>query len=95
MNAVAVDSNKRTFELGRLMAHDPAKMEATVAPVAPPVAPIAGDLETVVGRRVAFLEGYQDRAYGKRYGDLVDRVRSAEAGLGGGEHLTAKCINGL
>jgi len=92
LNAVAVDTNKRTFDLGRMMAHDPAKMEATVAPVAPPEAPIADDLETVVARRTDFLEGYQDRAYATRYQDFVDRVRTAEANLGAGHETLTMAV---
>ena len=79
VNAVAVDSNKRTFALGRLAAHDLGRVERAARTDTPAAdEPIARTLEEKIERRVAFLEAYQDRAYAQRYLDAVRRVETAE-----------------
>ena len=42
---------------------------------------LSESLDEVIARRVDSLTAYQDEAYAKRYLALVERVRSAEAGL--------------
>jgi indolepyruvate ferredoxin oxidoreductase len=81
LNGVAVDKNLDAFLWGRLSAHDPALVEAAAAKAAPktarPTPP--GDLDGLIAHRSAELTAYQDAAYAARYGDLVARVRTAEA----------------
>jgi indolepyruvate ferredoxin oxidoreductase len=83
LNGVQVDNNKAAFEWGRRCAHDLAAVQAlfkarqVIQFVKKP------SLEEVVGRRVAFLTGYQDAAYAAAYAAFVEQVRAAEAPLGG------------
>ncbi len=80
LNRVAIEMNRSAFRHGRLAAHDPDAIEAKAAPLttAGEQAPASG-IDEVIQRRVAYLTSYQDSAYAKRYMDLVERVRAAEA----------------
>ena len=77
---VAVDANKRAFAWGRRAAHDPAAVEAKIAPrqVVVPLTPAATELGAIVERRAAFLTAYQNVAYAQRYRDLVARIAESE-----------------
>jgi indolepyruvate ferredoxin oxidoreductase len=46
---------------------------------------LSGSLNETIERRVAFLSDYQSAAYAKRYRDIVERVRAAEAAKAPGE----------
>jgi indolepyruvate ferredoxin oxidoreductase len=80
LNGVSVQQNLRAFAWGRAAAHDP----QSVARLATPSRVIEfkrgpGTLEEIVATRVRFLTAYQNAAYAKRYADVVERVRAAEA----------------
>jgi len=78
LNGVAVPFNQRAFALGRLLAHDPAKVAAMVeAARGPAVEPPSKTLPEMLARRVADLTAYQDAAYAARFTALVDRVARA------------------
>jgi indolepyruvate ferredoxin oxidoreductase len=78
-----VENNKAAFEWGRRAAHDPAAVQALLAPSAQVIAFKKREtLEGLVARRVEFLADYQNAAYARRYQELVERVRAAEAPLG-------------
>ena len=81
LNGAAIESNKQSFNWGRLAAVDPARVVAAAIPQAakPDSQRLSESLEEVINRRVTFLTGYQDAAYAKRYADLVGQVRAAEA----------------
>jgi indolepyruvate ferredoxin oxidoreductase len=76
LNRVAIEMNKMAFAWGRLAAYAPdivaryAGMEGEELPVL--------TLEQEIGRRVAFLAQYQNKAYGERYREFVAEVQSAE-----------------
>ncbi|HET6604859.1 MAG TPA: indolepyruvate ferredoxin oxidoreductase family protein [Xanthomonadaceae bacterium] len=91
LNGAAVEMNRNAFAWGRLAAVDPdavlaAAGLADTGPAHDAGAPapalddvtLSGSLEERIARRVAFLTGYQNRAWAQRYRALVDRVRSAE-----------------
>ena len=80
LNAVAVESNLRTFAWGRLAAHDLGAVEAAAGPMMARAseADIATTLDEVVARRSAFLTAYQDAAYAERYTTLVAQVAALE-----------------
>jgi indolepyruvate ferredoxin oxidoreductase len=78
LNGVALVFNKRAFALGRLLAHDPHKVEAMIMALQPPPEAIAQTLDEVVDKRIAHLTSYQNTAYAKVYSDLVNRVRATE-----------------
>jgi indolepyruvate ferredoxin oxidoreductase len=80
LNGEAVRMNLEAFRWGRRAAVDAKAVEALVAPAreATPVRHLSRTLEETLARRVAFLTGYQDAAWAKRYADLVEKVRIAE-----------------
>jgi indolepyruvate ferredoxin oxidoreductase len=80
LNAAAVDLNRKAFLWGRRAAHDPASIAVLVPSVEEPA---PQTLDEVITKRVAFLTAYQDAAYAERYRRLVEKVRVAEASLGG------------
>lgn len=81
LNGEAVKMNLQAFALGRRAAHDPEALAAFLgqARAATPARSLSASLDETVARRVEFLTGYQNAAYGARYADLVARVRKAEA----------------
>jgi indolepyruvate ferredoxin oxidoreductase len=83
LNGVQVDKNKQAFEWGRRCAHDLAGVHAQF--VAAKVIEFVKkpSLAETIQRRVDFLTGYQDAAYAAQYAAVVDRVKAAEAPLGG------------
>ena len=93
LNGVAVSFNERAFALGRLLAHDPAKVEALIAAARGPMAePVAKSLADVLARRVADLTAYQNAAYAERYRQLVERARTAEATVTPGSEKLALAV---
>jgi indolepyruvate ferredoxin oxidoreductase len=76
LNAVAVEQNWCAFQWGRRAAHDLAGVEELAG--GPAVPPVSRVLKTVVARRSAFLEAYQNERYAHRYEALVSLVESVE-----------------
>ncbi|HEY3181161.1 MAG TPA: indolepyruvate ferredoxin oxidoreductase family protein [Casimicrobiaceae bacterium] len=81
LNGAAVESNKQSFNWGRLAAVTPAIVAAAAIPQAakPDSQRLSESLDEMIDRRVKFLTDYQDAAYAKRYLDLVAKVRAVEA----------------
>ncbi|MEQ3697373.1 MAG: indolepyruvate ferredoxin oxidoreductase family protein [Pseudomonadales bacterium] len=77
LNAVAVDQNKRAFELGRLLAHDPS---AFTAKVHEEVA-LLTDYQDVIDDRFERLVEYQNEVYAQQFADDVAAVANAERAL--------------
>ncbi len=90
LNGVAVDMNKRAFELGRLAAHD---LDAALALLpgtrAQELPAEDSTLREVVERRAEFLCDYQNSGLAERYRALVERVRQAEIAAGGSDAILA------
>ncbi|MBW7901127.1 MAG: indolepyruvate ferredoxin oxidoreductase family protein [Rhodocyclaceae bacterium] len=84
LNGTAVEQNLRAFLWGRRAAHDAQAVHrfANPAPVLP-LAETRRGIDEIVRERAAILADYQDSAYAERYRALVERVRAAEAPLGG------------
>lgn len=80
INGVAVDANIDAFRWGRVMAHDPAAIEAmeTRANGFKPMAEMTAD--ELVRHRAAHLAAYQNETLAKRYRDMVARVASVAEG---------------
>jgi indolepyruvate ferredoxin oxidoreductase len=74
-----VSFNQAAFNLGRLMAADPARVNAAVAGnrPEPDFKPLMA-LADIVGHRVALLTEYQDASYANRYRELVELVAATE-----------------
>jgi indolepyruvate ferredoxin oxidoreductase len=94
LNGVSIDLNRTAFAWGRRAAANLARVEELVRPHA--VVPIARagspGLDEVIARRVDFLTAYQDAAYAARYGQLVARVKAAEAATGAGGTALAEAV---
>jgi indolepyruvate ferredoxin oxidoreductase len=84
LNGTAVDDNTRTFHWGRRAALDPQGIDAMIADDEPadPAQRISENLDEIIERRRAFLVGYQDEAYARRYVELVAQVRQRELKVG-------------
>ena len=77
LNGQAVKMNLTAFALGRHYAEHSQAVEALVpSQVAPD---LAQSFDDVVERRVHFLSQYQNAGYARRYRDMVERIRAAEA----------------
>ncbi|MBO6552284.1 MAG: indolepyruvate ferredoxin oxidoreductase family protein [Roseitalea sp.] len=76
INGVAVDANIDSFRWGRVMAHDPAAIEAmeTRANGFKPMAEMTAD--ELVRHRAAHLAAYQNETLAKRYRDRIAQVAS-------------------
>ena len=78
-NRKGADTNLRSFNWGRAVAHDGAKVRRFIR--SQPVDAASSEQMSAAGF-AAELEAYQDRAYADRYMRFVARVRDAVAGLG-------------
>jgi indolepyruvate ferredoxin oxidoreductase len=78
LNGVAVDTSLRTFNWGRLAAHDPAAVEAVARPQMREENLPQPTLDELIKRRVELLTQYQDAAYAERYRAVVGKVIAAE-----------------
>jgi indolepyruvate ferredoxin oxidoreductase len=88
LNGVAVGLNQQAFLWGRRAAHDLPAVEAVAKPSAESgEAPVRMDLEQRLRSNVAALQQYQNKAYGERYAQLVQRVLDAESRLFPGQPL--------
>lgn len=85
LNGTAVSFNLEALQLGRLFAHDPARVKALLPK---PAALPDPSLAALVERRSAHLTAYQNAAYASRYRSLVERVHAAERALGDDEVLS-------
>ncbi|HEU4519116.1 MAG TPA: indolepyruvate ferredoxin oxidoreductase family protein, partial [Microvirga sp.] len=81
LNGEAVAMNLSAFAWGRRAAAEPARVAGLLGPRREPADSrrLSETLDEVIERRVRFLAGYQNAAYGERYRALVGRVRQAEA----------------
>ncbi|WP_084397679.1 indolepyruvate ferredoxin oxidoreductase family protein [Henriciella aquimarina] len=85
LNGVKIEDNMKAFDVGRLAAADPKRLEKTHDP--------RGDakpmtLDDIIEDRASRLVAYQNEAYAKRYRDLVAKVRADEEKAGLGEGFT-------
>lgn len=74
LNGVAIDFNRRAFALGRLMAHDPARLEALVSKPAEP----SHSLSEMVDIRARDIVAWGSSEAADRYRALVARVKARE-----------------
>ena len=83
LNGVQVEKNKQAFEWGRRCAHDLASVQAQFAAAQVIEFVKKPSLLETIRKRVDFLTGYQDADYAAQYAAVVERVKAAEAPLGG------------
>ena len=90
LNGVAVDFNRQAFLWGRRAAYDRDAVERIAGPAEPePETPETLDFVT---KRIKDLTKYQDSAYARRYADMIDRVRVAEADKAKGQTGLADAV---
>jgi indolepyruvate ferredoxin oxidoreductase len=90
VNGVAIKLNIQAFQLGRLAAHDPARLIAMMKDQDETVAPKTLDamsLDEIIAHRSALLTDYQDAKLAERYRKLVTQVRDAATSGGYGDAL--------
>jgi len=90
VNGVSIKMNAQAFQLGRLAAADPARLEGMMKGQDEAVAPKTLDamtLDEVITHRSAHLADYQNAALAERYRALVKRVRDAATDGGYGDAL--------
>ena len=78
LNGVAVAANTNAFNWGRVLAHDPSRLES-----APPRRGLA-EMTTaeIIDHRAAHLRDYQDQALADRYRGWVERIGAAARRIG-------------
>lgn len=85
LNGVKSDDNMSAFDLGRVAAYDPDRLERARDPRGD-VAEMS--LDELIASRAERLTAFQNKAYATRYLDFVSKVRAAEQAAGLGERLT-------
>jgi indolepyruvate ferredoxin oxidoreductase len=85
LNGVKWQMNQAAFELGRLAAVHPDRVQALQPMRAEPA---AQPLDELIAHRASMLGQYQNGAYAQTYVAAIARVRDAETRLGLGEQLT-------
>lgn len=91
LNGVAVAVNLRTFNWGRVAAHDIDRVVELARVARGPGTPdevISQSLDEIISRREKLLTDYQSPAYAADYRAFVDKVRAAESAKVGGTVLT-------
>jgi indolepyruvate ferredoxin oxidoreductase len=80
LNGAAVRANRSAFEWGRAAAFDAAAVRRAAFPgQVIEFKRLSGSLAELTARRIEFLTAYQNAGYGRRYSDLVERVRRVES----------------
>ncbi|MBA90994.1 MAG: indolepyruvate ferredoxin oxidoreductase [Phyllobacteriaceae bacterium] len=94
LNGQAVDMNIAAFRWGRRAAHDRDGVMALVDRLRGRPRPdfSAETLDEIIARREAFLSGYQNAAYAKRYRSLVEKVRAAEEKAAPGSNAVTEAV---
>ncbi len=93
MNGQAVAMNLAAFSYGRRAAVDPKAVESLVKPqegLENDALKLSQTFDETVARRMDFLTGYQNARYARRYRDLVEKVRAAEAAKVPGQSALAE-----
>lgn len=85
LNGVKSDDNMSAFDIGRIAAYDPERLELASDPRgdAPEMS-----LDELIASRAARLTAFQNKAYSARYLDVVAKIRAAEEAAGLGQRLT-------
>jgi indolepyruvate ferredoxin oxidoreductase len=94
LNGRQVAMNRRALAWGRLLAHDPAAVEAVVKPLlrSASAARFATTLDEIVAHRTALLTAYQDAPYAERYRAFVAQVADREAKAVPGSDALARAV---
>jgi indolepyruvate ferredoxin oxidoreductase len=75
LNGSAVNDNMLAFDLGRIAAHDPDRLNALVPPRK---VPEARDFDDLVASRSLLLEKYQNKKLGNKYSAIIENAAQIE-----------------
>lgn len=78
--------------MGRLAAHDPARLARLSGASVPDQVPAAMTLVQLMARHEQELEAYQNRAYAARYRALLDRVAAKEQAIASGSDVLTGAV---
>ncbi|MBL4666486.1 MAG: indolepyruvate ferredoxin oxidoreductase family protein, partial [Sneathiella sp.] len=93
LNGVAVDANKRSFGWGRKAANNFELVRSIALPSEDENVEKILSLSDKIDLRVSSLTKYQNAGYGKRFSQLIEKVKLAENSLGtGSEQLTEAAV---
>ena len=92
LNGAAVALNKTAFRLGRLWAHDPARIDGLMEQHRPTPRFLPITLDEIRAHRVSLLTEYQNAAYAARYEKLLDQVVHAERTASPGRDELARAV---
>jgi len=95
LNNIAVDFNINAYNLGRVWAHEPEKLQQIIDNNrSADVEVIPTQLTDIIAHRKALLTQYQNMAYAEHYQTVVDKVQAVDAKLNdSGELSKAVAIN--
>ncbi|MEO1554135.1 MAG: indolepyruvate ferredoxin oxidoreductase family protein, partial [Pseudomonadota bacterium] len=85
LNGVKADDNMAAFDLGRIAAYDPDRLETAKDPRGHIP---AMTLDELIDNRAARLKDYQNTAYAAHYRAVMERVKTAESEVGLGTRLS-------
>ncbi|TVR08759.1 MAG: indolepyruvate ferredoxin oxidoreductase family protein [Salinarimonadaceae bacterium] len=94
LNGEAVPMNLEAFRLGRRAAASPEGLARVADSIKAPTRTreLSQSLDEAIARRVEFLTAYQSERWARRYEDLVQRVREAEAKAVPGQEALAQAV---
>lgn len=92
LNAVAVDFNKRAFEMGRRYAHKPSQFTEFLDDNA---LIFTRDLDALIEDRYQRLVDYQNAAYAQQYKDTIEQLRQRDSDASSPGSLTETAAKNL
>jgi indolepyruvate ferredoxin oxidoreductase len=96
LNGVEIQANLEALNWGRLAAENPNELDRILQDRPTPDRVLPENLDTLVARRAAELQRYQDSAYAERYQKQVATIRSTEADrVPGHEELSVAVAHNL
>lgn len=92
LNGVMVDKNREAFQWGRTLAHQGTSaaqpgLAADTSQQPAAIIALPETLDSMIDRNRQWLTDFQNAAYAQRYVNVVQRIRTHEAGLTGGKRL--------
>jgi len=92
LNGVAVPFNLKAFGLGRLYAHDPARLGDHLGTAAPAKPAVPTTLPEALRAGREWLTAYQSEAWADRHASFVDEMAAAERSAAGGSEAFAVAV---
>jgi indolepyruvate ferredoxin oxidoreductase len=86
LNGIKVEANERAFTWGRIAVANPRAIKELLIGSE---GQVTETLDAMIARRRDFLVDYQNERLAERYAALVEKIRTAESKVSGGNELTA------